>query len=162
MSSVCTKCKEDKPTTEFHADKYRKSGVSSWCKTCKGKSCNKTCCLCKEKYVGGVHSKNCPTCIKTKPVNELYNRKKPISKCATCENQAKNSRSKYCEKCLEENTRKQKREWIANKRETDPDFVEKERIYLQNYCEGKGITLVDLWGEINGIRATKEQEPEQD
>ncbi|HAI41575.1 MAG TPA: hypothetical protein DCM40_27410, partial [Maribacter sp.] len=31
----CTKCKIEKPLTEFHKDKYRKDGHSPRCKTCK-------------------------------------------------------------------------------------------------------------------------------
>jgi hypothetical protein len=34
MTKVCTKCKEEKPKSEFYKDKQNTSGLKSWCKTC--------------------------------------------------------------------------------------------------------------------------------
>jgi len=105
--------------------------------------------------------KHCSVCVATKSDSELYRVKKPISKCATCDKMARSSQAKYCGGCCENNKLEYNRMYMKGKR-ADTDFVEKERIYLKNYCEGKGITLVDLWGEINGIRALKEEDQEQE
>ena len=35
---VCTKCKLEKPTTEFYKDKYKKSGYTSHCNLCRKKN----------------------------------------------------------------------------------------------------------------------------
>ena len=35
---TCTKCKQEKPTTDFSVRKNRKSGFKSWCKSCESKS----------------------------------------------------------------------------------------------------------------------------
>jgi hypothetical protein len=155
MTSICTKCATVKDVSGFHADKSRKSAVASWCKECKGKSIIKSCASCKEDYSGSRHSKNCQNCIDTKPSSELYNRKKPVSKCATCEKQARSSACKYCEDCSDNRKMEYNRTYMKNKR-TDPIFIEKERIYLQKYCEDKGITMVELWGEIYDHRLDQE------
>jgi 5-methylcytosine-specific restriction endonuclease McrA len=31
---TCTKCKEEKPISDFHHDKSKKDGLTSWCKVC--------------------------------------------------------------------------------------------------------------------------------
>ncbi len=32
---TCSRCKQTKPKTEFHKSKARRSGVESWCKSCR-------------------------------------------------------------------------------------------------------------------------------
>lgn len=34
MTKTCTKCREDKPTSEFGKDKKHKDGLNLWCKPC--------------------------------------------------------------------------------------------------------------------------------
>jgi len=31
---ICTKCKKEKADTEFYPDYRKKSGISSWCRSC--------------------------------------------------------------------------------------------------------------------------------
>lgn len=33
-TKICTKCREDKPTTDFYIQRTKKSGLTSQCKTC--------------------------------------------------------------------------------------------------------------------------------
>jgi len=37
MSKICTKCRIEKPITEFHKRKRNKDGLDTWCKECKQK-----------------------------------------------------------------------------------------------------------------------------
>lgn len=38
MMKQCSRCRETKPTSEFHKDKGRSDGLSGWCKPCRIKS----------------------------------------------------------------------------------------------------------------------------
>lgn len=35
---ICTKCKQDKETSEFHKEKQKINGLTSWCKDCRNKA----------------------------------------------------------------------------------------------------------------------------
>lgn len=35
---ICTKCKQDKETCDFHVDKKKLNGLTSWCKECRNKA----------------------------------------------------------------------------------------------------------------------------
>lgn len=35
---ICTKCKQDKDSSEFHKDKKKVNGLTSWCKDCRNKA----------------------------------------------------------------------------------------------------------------------------
>jgi len=35
---ICTKCKQEKPTSEYHNHSKRKTGLAAWCKTCCSKN----------------------------------------------------------------------------------------------------------------------------
>jgi len=110
--------------------------------------------------MGGSKTKHCPQCVASKSSTELYGTVKPISKCPgtpgeACDKMANNNRSKYCAECSEKNKNIQKRQWIAEERKNNPEFVEKEQKYLNEYCERKGITRGELWADIFVNRAVK-------
>ena len=47
---TCTKCKEEKPFSEFHKDKNKKDGLVSWCKICRNEYCKSDYKKNKERY----------------------------------------------------------------------------------------------------------------
>ena len=102
----------------------------------------KTCAVCFKNFIGGVKAKHCIDCVKGLSRAELYHTKKPIPKCATCDQMAKNSLSKYCLECTPTNKELCKT-YMENKRK-DPEFVQKERERMDQYCEDKGISLEEL------------------
>ena len=162
---ICYKCEKSKPSTDFSKDKSKPSGMKSICKTCISKATLKACQFCAGKFMGGSKAKNCPQCVKTKSSAELYQGKKPPGKCpgkpesdgsagGGCGILLKDNRSKYCKEC--KITKEDYNRLYMKKRREDPEFVEKEQKYLNEYCERKGITRGELWADIFVNRAIRE------
>jgi hypothetical protein len=80
----CGRCKEWKDKREFHKDKYRRDGLTSWCRECvcervreryaKGKGFLKTYLRHDEKHrvVDGVRRKLCSKCGEWKDESSFY------------------------------------------------------------------------------------------
>ena len=99
MSRSCSMCKIEKPFADFSRDASQKTGYRPSCKSCNGKSTLKMCAICEKNFIGGKTAKHCRDCVRTKSNSELYHPKKPVSKCATCDKQARSSACKYCGVC---------------------------------------------------------------
>ena len=110
MSCICSNCKVEKPTTDFRKDATKKTGIRSSCKSCCAKSYQRTCCLCNEDFETKSRANRCNECLQSKTKSELYRAKKPVSKCATCDKQARASACKYCGDCADDRAEKRKRD----------------------------------------------------
>ena len=64
-TKVCTKCKEEKPVTEFHNDRSSRDRLSSWCKDCKNKN-RSTTQRAKTRGRGVVRTRNLYDYIKSR------------------------------------------------------------------------------------------------
>ena len=84
VQKQCGRCKEWKDKREFHKDKYRRDGLTSWCRECvcervreryaKGKGFLKTYLRHDEKHrvVDGVRRKLCSKCGEWKDESSFY------------------------------------------------------------------------------------------
>lgn len=71
---TCSKCGEEKPAIEFHADKSKKDGLCSCCKTCNAASGAASRAARKKAYADTIipAAKVCPMCDKDKPASEFH------------------------------------------------------------------------------------------
>lgn len=127
-TKICTKCKVEKPKTEFSKHPKTRDGLTSWCKLCTNGAAKKTRRANKLKNANGVDvtgTKFCVKCKEEKPKVEFY--KHPSSRdglrswCKSCEraadketrraNKLKHVRgvdtagTKVCSQCREEKKR---------------------------------------------------------
>ena len=63
LTKRCTKCGQEKPTSEFHVNAAKKDGRCDWCKTCRNKTDRR-----RPHYPGDtVRTKTCRKCGQVKP-----------------------------------------------------------------------------------------------
>lgn len=96
-NKICTKCKQEKPKSEFSLNRKRKDSVNSWCKAC----CNEQSMLYSQnkkiekqkkifeelKEKTGKEMKRCTKCGELKPGTDfyfIYSRKRRESECIEC------------------------------------------------------------------------------
>jgi len=122
-SKKCPHCGETKPLSEFHKNRSKPDGHTSWCGICHSESERKR----RAEYSNGtreVHSgttKRCPKCGETKPVNEF-----------STDRYSPDGRASWCKSC--------RSEYMHKKRTSDPEHHRKLR-RESNYRTGKCIPL---------------------
>lgn len=91
MTKICTKCKSEKPTSEFHKCPSRRDGLHSWCKPCARDAAKNKRLANKLKNAHGIDmsgTKVCSQCHEEKEKTEfhvsLYSRDGLNSCCKEC------------------------------------------------------------------------------
>lgn len=128
---TCTKCKIEKPFTDFHKHKSQKTGLRSQCKLCTNESNKKYACENKEKVLTASKKWRENNIDRVNACNRAWNKANPERVKANRKrfmDKNPSKKSEYCksfyyankEKCLEKN-----REW--RKRNKDKDSIRKKK-----------------------------------
>jgi len=120
-TKVCSKCKIEKPLSEFHKQKSGKYGVHGWCKTCFSNWQKEHRYRGERKTPILYMTKICPICKTEKPILDFYKDKR----------QGIRPRCKSCSKLDATNWRKSKS--IPKVKLTDIEKRERQNTYQREY-----------------------------